>query len=589
MIGALSEMDQALGERRRCPVSLLYRAIWSDRRDDGVTVAREALERWLDRKTAGSLSLPESGTVSAAQVVVPARGPRVPEQRYVGEVTVAHATDDGLVPEALSATLVELREDGTRWDTTLRSWTETGDGGTTSWLWVDVECVGPIDLGRLAIAAPVLAVDLVEQSIEPVHGGLRLSTAPTLVAGREAGETLAETITDTARDLPLVVFSVDDDAISRIPSSHTLGDITDTAARRLAGVAAIYVADADACWALTRSLGQEFAVWGGAFRTYLPNVDPAVPGNNFRHRYVLADRYIAYRDSAAITAGRALGPVSGTRRPPASYDLARSMLRRPQTDDWSEIADLLGKENDTLSARIVSLNQEISQNEDRYFEVVGDYEDAVQEREQLAAQLAAAQRQIRQQFELLQRNGIADDSWVSEQLDDEVPDEAESLSDAAAKAQLHLSDRLVLPDEALRDLNDLDSTVESKAWGQTSWRGLRALHAYAVDQAAGNNPGDFWHWCATSKHLLAWPATTKKLSMRESDTVENNSALRDARVLPVAAAVDGSGRIYMGAHLKIATGGGNLAPRIYFHWDPATAIVHVGFFGPHKYMPNTRT
>lgn len=568
-------------------MSLLYRAIWSDRRADGVTVAREALERWSDHKTGGTLSLPESGTVSG-QVVVPARG-RVPAQRYDGEITVAHAVGDGLVPEALSATLVELREDGTRWDTTLRCWTEDDDSVATSWLWVDVECVGPIDLGRLAIAAPVLAVDLIEQGVEPVQGGLRLSTAPTLVAGREAGAKLAETITDTDRDLPLVVFSVDDDAITRIPSSHSMGDITETAARRLVGVAAVYVADADACWALTRSLGQEFAVWGGAFRTYLPNVDPSIPGNNFRHRYVLADRYIAYRDSAAITAGRALGPVSGTRRPPASYDVARSMLRRPRTDDWSEIADMLAKENDTLSTRIVSLNEEISQNEDRYFEVVVDYEDAVQEREQLASQFAAAQRQIRHQSELLRRNGIADDSWASEKPEAEVPSEAESLSDAAAKAQQHLSDRLVLPDDALRDLADLDSTVESKAWGQTAWRGFRALHAYAVDQAAGHNPGDFWNWCATSRHPLAWPATTKKLSMRESDTVENNTSLRDARVLPVSPAVDGSGRIYMGAHLKIATGGGNLAPRIYFHWDPGTAAVHIGFFGPHKYMPNTKT
>jgi hypothetical protein len=45
------------------------------------------------------------------------------------------------------------------------------------------------------------------------------------------------------------------------------------------------------------------------------------------------------------------------------------------------------------------------------------------------------------------------------------------------------------------------------------------------------------------------------------------------------------------AHLKIAEGGGPLAPRVYFHDDTRgpTGRVHIGFIGPHKYMENTRT
>src|SRR5207245_11163516 len=127
--------------------------------------------------------------------------------------------------------------------------------------------------------------------------------------------------------------------------------------------------------------------------------------------------------------------------------------------------------------------------------------------------------------------------------------------------------------------------VESNAWGQTAWRGFRAWHAYATDQANGANLGSFWDWCSTSMHSLSWPATPKKLSMKESDTVENNAALRDARVLPVSTEVAPDGVIYMPAHLKIATGGGSLAPRIYFHWDAPGGKIHVGFFGPPKYMP----
>lgn len=79
--------------------------------------------------------------------------------------------------------------------------------------------------------------------------------------------------------------------------------------------------------------------------------------------------------------------------------------------------------------------------------------------------------------------------------------------------------------------------------------------------------------------------------MRESETVENNAGLRRARTFPVDNDVDAPGSIYMGAHLKISEGGGNLAPRVYFHDDTGgtTGRVHVGFVGPHYLVPNTRS
>lgn len=86
-------------------------------------------------------------------------------------------------------------------------------------------------------------------------------------------------------------------------------------------------------------------------------------------------------------------------------------------------------------------------------------------------------------------------------------------------------------------------------------------------------------------------ATPKKISMRESETVMNNDRLRAARLLPIATDVAVDGRIEMVAHLKIAEGGGPLAPRIYFFDDTGsrTGKVHVGFIGPHEHMPNKGT
>lgn len=45
------------------------------------------------------------------------------------------------------------------------------------------------------------------------------------------------------------------------------------------------------------------------------------------------------------------------------------------------------------------------------------------------------------------------------------------------------------------------------------------------------------------------------------------------------------------AHLKISEGGGNLAPRVYFHDDTSgsTGKVHIGLVGPHYLVPNKST
>jgi len=47
----------------------------------------------------------------------------------------------------------------------------------------------------------------------------------------------------------------------------------------------------------------------------------------------------------------------------------------------------------------------------------------------------------------------------------------------------------------------------------------------------------------------------------------------------------------MQAQLKIQPGGGQDIPRLYFHDDTkgTTGKIHVGFFGLHYLMPNTKT
>jgi hypothetical protein len=77
--------------------------------------------------------------------------------------------------------------------------------------------------------------------------------------------------------------------------------------------------------------------------------------------------------------------------------------------------------------------------------------------------------------------------------------------------------------------------------------------------------------------------------MSESDTVRN--AYLDTRRFKIDPRVRGEDRIVMEAHCKISEGGGQQIPRLYFHDDTkgATGKVHIGFFGPHKYVPNAST
>jgi hypothetical protein len=77
-----------------------------------------------------------------------------------------------------------------------------------------------------------------------------------------------------------------------------------------------------------------------------------------------------------------------------------------------------------------------------------------------------------------------------------ILDEVQDTSEAVLAAQTYLSDWLALPDSAARELEDIDKGPNAFAWGNTTWRGLRALAAYAKDRANGWNKGGFWEWCA---------------------------------------------------------------------------------------------
>lgn len=191
----------------------------------------------------------------------------------------------------------------------------------------------------------------------------------------------------------------------------------------------------------------------------------------------------------------------------------------------------------------------------------------------------------------LSKEGQLELYWHSQyEVRGSIPDVVQDTSEAVLAAQTYLSEWIAVPEGAIRELDDIDNAPEGSSWGNTAWRALRALAAYAEDRASGWDKGGFWDWCASGPPQ-GWPATTKKLSMSESETVQNNETYRRDRVFPVDREVDPSGSLLMFAHLKISEGGGRLAPRIYFHDDTngPTKKVNVGFIGPHHLVRNKST
>ena len=265
-------------------------------------------------------------------------------------------------------------------------------------------------------------------------------------------------------------------------------------------------------------------------------------------------------------------------RAPDGYEAVRAELAR--LEDRRSAENLEAEYRSSLDDQ-ETLRQRLDVEQNLRIEALADAEAANEE-------LAVLQRQLDTYRRVLDKSGAREHLWCEACAEaEEVPLTADSCADAAVQAQLHLAN-VVIPDTALAHVAAFDAQVESRAWAQTSWRGFRALHSYAADSRRYKG---FWDWCEHSGSPYAWPASPKKLAMSESEGVINSRELRAARTFPISSEAEATGRIVMVAHLKIAEGGGPMAPRIYFHDDTKgpTGKVHVGYFGPHKHVPNQST
>ncbi len=527
-------------------MALLYRAIWEDDRANLLDEVEREARRWLADK-----GVPlEAGVDDAAGEYVDVGGETV-----AFEVTTWRATVPGVA--ALRLHLVEQRDErGQRWTTDITSLTNGEPGGT---IWVDVDRESQDPFTRPLFGAPRIVTSLIESGIAPRVGHVRLEGGPKVIEV----DGLAGLIRNEDRRLPVVVFAHD-----RRGPRETLAR-AEAAYRRLAGVAQVFVLPEESVEAFKESVGEELAVWGGGARLYLPNRGPGGlnPG---RHRYVTGAKAALSLGTAGEVFASLLSTTVPATPPPPAFTAVRAALTSAK-DPGLEAALVRGEEE--LRERDAAL-QELREQVAVYSE---ESLELKIENEELNGQLNALSGEVSRLRPLA---GKASSAPAVVELPDAVSTIREALE--LATKLFHLE---IHPDAPI-DIEKLDRDVASGAWANTIWRGLRALDAYASGEYAVE--GGLWEWCRAGLSPWTWPASAKKLAMTESEGVLNDPRLRGKRLFPVSDKVTPGGRIEMLSHLKIAEGGGPIAPRLYFLDDTAgaTGKVHIGFIGPHEHVPN---
>lgn len=526
-------------------MSLLFRAIWRDDRTAVCKAAADQFSEWVSEKGIG-LDVPADGSV---------------DDSLGNEISSRQAEANGV--QAAQFELVEdRRADDEIWTTRLIA---IDDGDQERWLWVDLERVTGDPMRRRPIAAPRLVGRLIQTGDDPRVDQVRLTATP----NRINATGLIGLIRNQERSLPIVVITEDATGGPELSARRA-----EKSAGMLAGAAQVMVLPGAEQDEFNSRVGEGLGIWGGAARIYMPNRGPAGLRPAL-HRYVTPSQMgrDAWRCAEILSA--LISPTATARRPPEVFERVRRELRRGHLQSDSELLRKAELDVERLGRERLELLDRIEAVENDRFDTQADYEDAVRDSTRLG------QRVQQLTMELAGRNGDPSafdgvELFVSPQ----------NASEALGFARSILSG-LVIPQGVERDLPDLDCHMNCVSWGQTLWKGLLALHIYATSGWDGN----FKNWCSDSGHDLAWSSSDKKLALRESETVESSSRYREQRRFPVAETVDPTGKVLMWAHLKIAEGGGPLAPRVYFHDDTRgeSGKVHIGYVGPHRYVENTRT
>jgi len=147
-----------------------------------------------------------------------------------------------------------------------------------------------------------------------------------------------------------------------------------------------------------------------------------------------------------------------------------------------------------------------------------------------------------------------------------------------------LSNWIVIPKSAPREIESLDTYVSSGAWANDLARLCASMERYATHKAGGKFRGNYRNWCTEYGDY-----SDDKIALNESISTKQDGKLVAMRTFEIDPAVHPSGRILMLNHAKIQAKGSSIIPRVFFHDDThgPTRKMHIGFIGPHHLVPTS--
>ena len=461
----------------------------------------------------------------------------------------------------------------------------TPQGGPT-WVRLDAEQLPVRGTSATKAPVPALARGLLDviSATEGTHAGAaRLHGMPTVIERGDVDEVLDE-LCDPERRMPIVVASTP----PRADFEEWLAETVDPLLRGCAGLAVLYALSPGAERDFNRAL-EHHRVYGGAVRTYLPGLDPAWAPEAQRHRVM--GRHTLDTDlrrAAGLLAWlpRRLAvqsplPDALTGLPPLRArglrDNAQSAAEIDEVQPGSLLVDHHEEEAHEERARAEELQEVrrwLRDAEERESQLAAEYDEQYSE-------LREARTQVRSLRGRLAEAGRADEletTTVPEGTRDDPVSFAELVD------RMDEFPRLAFTGDP-RLARELDDQTDHPTWVRMAWDALLALEDYAAAAVHGASGGDFRRWCEnTPAECHVFPP--RKVIRDESRTVRTNGKWKGERELPVPVEVSPTGKVFMGAHLRI--GGGGTAPRLHYHDDcSGTGRIYIGYIGLH--LHNTRT
>jgi hypothetical protein len=507
-------------------MSLQYRFVGEDRREDSRASAERAFVLWLDDKKGLRVSVAADGT----------------QQFEDGRSVSVARTSLG----ELSSLRMAFYEDygSERWTTSLT----VLEGSDQRWLGVDLEWVSDDPWGRPPVVSPPALVRSLLAHNTVHMGDVELPSTYFSVTANQA-PALAKLLLSPERRIPIVVMTHDP-----IADTNTNADRAKFLHRTLTGTAPLYLLDPAAAAVLNDNLLDGMWVYGGAVRAYLPDLD--APDPLLRRHKVLGVPWLRRNMGAASRmVSEPLRRSALASRPPEFF--------RPLGLDAPHVDEEV---NDTLRAEIASLRESL------------EWQAVLDEESQRALDSSSSRtRWLESELAALGAHLVGAPTPPSFQTID-----IGSFEELGIAAMEHLD--MVSIGNIEDGIAVLDGYPQSGAWSRRAWRSLLALNEYALAKKSGAWAGDFFVWCREPVSGTAAVISEKWVALDEDNRVGREPKFYGPRTFPTPC-LDDSAAVYMPAHIKIVEGG-RPAPRIHFFddTDGRTQLIHVGYIGPH--LPN---